>query len=148
MTFLTKAQSALPRSGNSNCSTPTRTSAKSTCRSSTSSACPAKRCALRFGKRSRSASRDFGPSLARHWPGGSAIPPLQSLIATGTKLWLDSVDPDVVRRNSEWGTTGATSNPIIVTEIIKSGRFDAEIAALVRDGLDDEAISWRLTDFL
>jgi len=73
---------------------------------------------------------------------------LQSLIDSGTKLWLDSVDPDEVHRNFEWGATGATSNPIIVSDIIKTGRFDAEIAALVREGLDDEAISWRLTDLL
>ena len=39
---------------------------------------------------------------------------LQSLIATGTKLWLDSVDPDEVSSNVAWGATGATSNPIIV----------------------------------
>ena len=40
--------------------------------------------------------------------------PLKSLIATGTKLWLDSIDPDLVLENRSWGATGATSNPIIV----------------------------------
>jgi len=35
------------------------------------------------------------------------------LIATGTKLWLDSIDPDEVARNRAWGATGATSNPLI-----------------------------------
>ena len=25
--------------------------------------------------------------------------PLESLVASGTKLWLDSVDPDEVKRN-------------------------------------------------
>jgi hypothetical protein len=40
--------------------------------------------------------------------------PLQSLIATGTKVWLDSVDPDQIARNRAWGITGATSNPIYV----------------------------------
>src|SRR5262245_2713297 len=74
--------------------------------------------------------------------------PLQSLVACGTKLWLDSVDPEEVRRSFEWGATGATSNPIIVADIVKAGRLDRELAALVREGLDDEAISWRLTDTL
>ncbi len=37
--------------------------------------------------------------------------PLKSLIACGTKLWLDSIDPDLVVRNRAWGATGATSNP-------------------------------------
>jgi transaldolase len=58
------------------------------------------------------------------------------------------VDPDEVRRNADWGITGATSNPIIVSDLVRSGRFDAELTALIREGLDDEAISWRLTDLL
>jgi transaldolase len=74
--------------------------------------------------------------------------PLQSLVACGTKLWLDSVDPDEVRRNLEFGATGATSNPIIISDLIKTGRFDVQLAQLVRDGLDDETIAWRLTDSL
>ncbi len=49
---------------------------------------------------------------------------IESLLATGTKLWLDSVDPDLVRENRGWGATGATSNPIIITDLIKTGRFD------------------------
>ena len=44
--------------------------------------------------------------------GGQAPAPLRSLIATGTKLWLDSIDPDLVKTNRSWGATGATSNPI------------------------------------
>jgi transaldolase len=73
---------------------------------------------------------------------------LQSLIATGTKLWLDSVDPQKVASNRALGATGATSNPIIVADLIKTGRFDDQIAQLLREGLDDEAIAWRLTDLL
>lgn len=73
---------------------------------------------------------------------------LQSLIATGTKLWLDSIDPDLVQKNFQLGATGATSNPIIVSDLIKTGRFDDRIAALVQQGLDDEAIAWKLTDEL
>jgi transaldolase len=74
--------------------------------------------------------------------------PLQSLVATGTKLWLDSVDPDEVARNRAWGATGATSNPIIVADIIKTGRFDESLTRMLREGLSDEAIAWKLTDQL
>jgi transaldolase len=73
---------------------------------------------------------------------------LQSLIATGTKLWLDSIDPQKVASNRALGATGATSNPIIVADLIETGRFDEHITQLLRDGLDDEAIAWRLTDHL
>ena len=45
---------------------------------------------------------------------------LQSLIESGTKLWLDSIDPDFVRINQARGATGATSNPIIISDLIKS----------------------------
>jgi transaldolase len=74
--------------------------------------------------------------------------PLQSLIACGTKLWLDSVDPDLVLRNRALGATGATSNPIIVADIIKTGRFDDAIAKFIREGQSDEDIAWKLTDML
>ena len=50
--------------------------------------------------------------------------PLESLVASGTKLWLDSVDPAEVDRNLGFGATGATSNPIIIADLIKTGRFD------------------------
>ncbi|MDX1945557.1 MAG: transaldolase family protein [Pirellulaceae bacterium] len=74
--------------------------------------------------------------------------PLQSLVATGTKLWLDSIDPDLVRSNRAEGATGATSNPIIVSDLIKTGRFDADIKALVAEGLSDEEVAWKVTDKL
>jgi transaldolase len=74
--------------------------------------------------------------------------PLESLVASGTKLWLDSVDPDEVTRNRAFGASGATSNPIIVSDIIKTGRFDERMAKLIRDGVDDEGIAWQLTDYL
>jgi transaldolase len=73
---------------------------------------------------------------------------LESLVACGTKLWLDSVDPDEVARNRAWGATGATSNPIIVADLIETGRFDEQLSDLLRGGLDDEAIAWQLTDLL
>src|SRR5688572_8409954 len=74
--------------------------------------------------------------------------PLKSLIASGTKLWLDSIDPDLVKSNRALGATGATSNPIIVGDLIKTGRFDEALNRFMRDGLDDAAVAWQLTDML
>ncbi|MCH8830462.1 MAG: transaldolase [Planctomycetes bacterium] len=74
--------------------------------------------------------------------------PLESLTASGTKLWLDSVDPDLVRQSLEYGATGATSNPLIITGLIRSGRFDDALHDLIDRGLDDEAVAWQLTDRL
>lgn len=73
--------------------------------------------------------------------------PLQSLIASGTKLWLDSVDPQLVKSNRAWGATGATSNPIIISDLIKAGEFDQELDALLHEeNLSDEEVAWQLTD--
>jgi transaldolase len=74
--------------------------------------------------------------------------PLQSLVAAGTKLWLDSVDPDEIAKNRGFGATGATSNPIIISDLIKTGRFDADVKAFLAQGLDDETIAWSMTDKL
>lgn len=73
---------------------------------------------------------------------------LESLVACGTKLWLDSVDPDEVTKNLAWGATGATSNPIIIADLIKTGRFDSDLTRLIGQGKDDESIAWALTDRL
>jgi len=74
--------------------------------------------------------------------------PLQSLVASGTKLWLDSIDPKEVERNRAWGASGATSNPIIIADLIKTGRFDNDMAKLMRDGLGDDDLAWAMTDQL
>ena len=74
--------------------------------------------------------------------------PHESLIAFGTKLWLDSIDPDLVRLNRSLGASGATSNPVIVSVLIKTGRFDEQIESHIREGLDDDQIAWKLTDEL
>ena len=74
--------------------------------------------------------------------------PLESLVASGTKLWLDSIDPDEVAKNLAWGATGATSNPIIIADLIKTGRFDKDIVELLGQGLDDDTLAWKLTDRL
>jgi transaldolase len=74
--------------------------------------------------------------------------PLKSLVATGTKLWLDSIDPDLVRENRVEGATGATSNPVIISDLIKTGRFDEQIHKLLDEGLSDDEVAWKLTDKL
>jgi transaldolase len=74
--------------------------------------------------------------------------PLQALIACGTKLWLDSIDPELVASNRAWGATGATSNPIIIANLIQTGRFDRDLDRLISEGKSDEEIAWSLTDQL
>jgi len=73
--------------------------------------------------------------------------PLATITAAGTKLWLDSVDPDLVALNRARGITGATSNPIIISDLVKTGRYDEELVELMRgQGLSDEDAAWKLTD--
>jgi transaldolase len=75
-------------------------------------------------------------------------PSITSLIQTGTKLYLDSIDPNLIDQNIEWGAVGATSNPIIVSNLVRTGRFDDRITKALRSGLDNESICWDLTDAL
>lgn len=74
--------------------------------------------------------------------------PLESLVASGTKLWLDSIDPDLVVENRKFGATGATSNPIIISDLLKTGRFDQPITDLAQQGKSDADIAWEMTDRL
>uniref|UniRef100_A0A7C4LQG7 Transaldolase n=1 Tax=Schlesneria paludicola TaxID=360056 RepID=A0A7C4LQG7_9PLAN len=74
--------------------------------------------------------------------------PLETLVACGTKLWLDSIDPQLVVENRKYGATGATSNPIIVSDLLKTGRFDDQIRELAARGLSDADIAWEMTDRL
>ncbi len=71
---------------------------------------------------------------------------LQSLIDTGTKLYLDSVEPELVRKNIEWGAVGATSNPIIIADLIKRGAYDDKIQQLIASGKNDHDICWTIND--
>jgi transaldolase len=73
---------------------------------------------------------------------------LKSLIESGTKVWLDSIDPPLVKKNRAAGASGATSNPIIVAEIIKQGHFNDNIVELAKSGKADDEIAWSLTDHL
>ena len=72
---------------------------------------------------------------------------LKSLIDTGTKVWLDSVDPDEVEKYKKLGATGATSNPAIISSLINSGRFDDHLEALLTD-MNDVAAAWAMCDYL
>ncbi len=72
--------------------------------------------------------------------------PLESLVASGTKLWLDSVDPELVTKNIELGATGATSNPAIISDLIKTGRFDGIIGELISEGFNDDDVAWAMAD--
>jgi transaldolase len=73
---------------------------------------------------------------------------IESLIQSGTKLYLDSIDPVLVEQNIGWGAVGATSNPIIVSNLVRTGRFDGMISKLLESGLEDDAICWSVTDDL
>ena len=73
---------------------------------------------------------------------------IQSLIDSGTNLYLDSIDPTLVAQNLEWGAVGATSNPIIISGLIRTGRFDDAIARYLAQGLDDSAVCWNITNDL
>jgi len=70
------------------------------------------------------------------------------LIECGTKLWLDSIDPDLIASNRALGASGATSNPIIVSGLIETGRFDGDLDKLLQQGKSDEEIAWQMTDTL
>ena len=74
--------------------------------------------------------------------------PLQSLIDTGTKLYLDSVEPSEVDTNLGYGAVGATSNPAIISSIVADGILDSEIESMLGEGKSDEDIAWALTDQL
>jgi transaldolase len=74
--------------------------------------------------------------------------PLKSLIAAGTKLWLDSIDPELVRENRAEGASGATSNPVIISDLIRTGRFDERLHQLLDQGLSDDEVAWQVTDQL
>lgn len=73
---------------------------------------------------------------------------IKSLINSGTKLWLDSIDPDLILSNKTEGATGATSNPIIISDLIKTGRFDGKLVEFAEKLDSDEEIAWAMTDCL
>lgn len=74
--------------------------------------------------------------------------PIESLIQSGTKVWLDSIDPQLVDSNFKLGVSGATSNPVIVSGLIDSGKYDEWIEELTSQGKDANDIAWTITDRL
>ena len=74
--------------------------------------------------------------------------PIESLVAAGTKVWLDSVDPKFMERDRALGITGATSNPIIVADLMATGLLESETEKAVSGGKADDEIAWELTDIL
>lgn len=73
---------------------------------------------------------------------------LKSLIDTGTKLYLDSVEPSEVDTNLAYGAVGATSNPAIISSIVAAGKLDGDIESMLAAGKTDDEIAWALTDQL
>lgn len=72
---------------------------------------------------------------------------LSSLVQSGTKLWLDSVDPGLIDQNLKFGATGATSNPIIISDLVKSGQFDNALTELLgQSSGSPQTAAWALTD--
>ena len=53
----------------------------------------------------------------------------------------------MVKVNRKFGATGATSNPIIISDLIKTGRFDKHLTELMEKGSSDEEVAWQMTDF-
>src|SRR5580704_9395716 len=76
------------------------------------------------------------------------VKPIESLIAAGSKVWIDSIDPQLMQRDRALGITGATSNPIIVSDLIQSGLLNREIEQAVSKESSDYDIAWDLTDLL
>jgi transaldolase len=73
---------------------------------------------------------------------------IQSLVEAGSKVWVDSVDPAAIQRHHPRGVSGATSNPVIISELIESGQFDETLSSMLNAGQDDHAIAWHLADQL
>ena len=52
-----------------------------------------------------------------------------------------------MKTNRALGATGATSNPIIISDLIKTGRYDDELDELLHETkLSDDEAAWQLTD--
>jgi transaldolase len=87
------------------------------------------------------------PKTTNRIGSSSMSSPLASIIQAGTKLWLDSVDPELIVANRQLGATGATSNPIIISNLIKSGRFDDQLQQLLDEpDSSTDTTTWALTD--
>lgn len=72
---------------------------------------------------------------------------LKTIANAGSKIWSDSVDPEVIAKLIPEGVTGATSNPVIISDLIKTGRFDEHLKRLM-DEMNDYSVAWAMNDYL
>jgi transaldolase len=73
---------------------------------------------------------------------------VRSLAGSGSKIWLDSIDPELFDQSIASGVTGATSNPIIIADLLATGRFDGQVRSFIAQGMDDATVAWEMTDLL
>src|SRR5262249_40762063 len=81
-------------------------------------------------------------------PRRSPLMSLKQLIGSGTKVWSDSIDPQVIKVAPGKGITGATSHPISIADILKKSGFDEKMSELIEKGMSDSDIAWWLDDYL
>jgi transaldolase len=78
--------------------------------------------------------------------------PLEKTIRLGAEFWNDSCSPKELAEAVAQGATGATSNPVIVHQVVKADpqTWNPVIDALAREhqSATDEEISWLLIDEL
>ena len=74
--------------------------------------------------------------------------PIESMIKAGSKIWLDSVDPELIDHWKTRGISGATSNPIIVADLVQTGRFDEQLEQFFNQGENDDQVAWEATNLL
>src|SRR5439155_651239 len=77
-----------------------------------------------------------------------SVASIWEIVINVQKGLLDSIDPDYVKKIRALGGTGATSNPIIIADLIKTGRFDDLLTGFLEKGMKDEEIAWATTDHL
>jgi len=76
--------------------------------------------------------------------------PLADLVALGQSPWLDSISREWLDSGelrdliAELSITGVTSNPTIFAAALKSTSYDADMAGMLEEGLDDRTIFERL----
>ncbi len=71
---------------------------------------------------------------------------IQSLVASGSKVWLDSVNAELASEYRSFGATGATSNPIIIADLIRSGCVDRQLDDRLGHESNDSIVAWDITD--
>ena len=70
--------------------------------------------------------------------------PLETIIESGSKLWLDSVDPDLVASNRALGATGAMLVSTMLDELERRGLKRAMLSLCVGGGMGISTIIERV----